>query len=317
MQITATFTAENLRALAHAMSPDLAMPEPEEPKPEEPKPDEPKTDTDDSAVADETATQPGAVTINFDASVASLVDKLAEPLNEVHGNYELSTLSAQEAFMVYFKAVLGAAAVLTSPWIFLQLYSFISVGLYAHERRFVNMTLPFSILLFLTGVATCYFMIFPFMLSFFLNANTWMDLQPNLRLSEWIGFSVILMLIFGIMFQLPLLMLMLERVGIVSHEVLAKKRKMAVFVMFIVAAIATPADPTSQVLLAIPMCGLYELGLFLMRYFEKRNPFRRRRSHARRRGRLFLIFTVARNRPKACESYGTCFATSLEAAISS
>ena len=213
------------------------------------------------------------ITLPITASMTKVVRELSTPLAEVSGRHLLKTLSAQEAFMVYFKAALGAAVVLASPWVFLQIYSFIAVGLYAHERRFVNMSLPFSVGLFLTGVAVCYFLIFPFMLDFFLGVNNWMDLEPQIRLSEWIGFAVLLMIIFGVMFQLPLFMLVLERVGIVTHDQLAGKRKLAILIMFIVAAIATPADPTTQVLLAVPMCFLFELGLFLMRYFQRRNPF--------------------------------------------
>ena len=156
----------------------------------------------------------------------------------------------------------------------MQIYSFIAVGLYAHERRFVNLSLPFSVALFLLGVSTCYFLIFPYMLQFFLGANDWMDLEPEIRLSEWVGFAVMLTIIFGVMFQLPLFMLILERVGIVLARTTRRQTQNGESSpTSSSAAIATPADPTTQVFLALPMCLLFELGLFLMRYFEKRNPF--------------------------------------------
>lgn len=244
VELPATLSADQLQALSQSLSPGEKVKMP-----------------------------PGPVQITLDVPVASLIQSIVNPINDVSGRYLLRTLSVQEGFLIYFKAVLGAALVLASPWVFYQIYSFISVGLYAHERRFVNLTLPFSVGLFLVGVAICYFVMFPLMLDFFLDANSWMNLQPDIRLSEWVGFAVLLMLIFGIMFQLPLFMLMLERVGIVSYDQLSKQRKIAIFVLFIVAAIATPADPMSQVMLAIPLCLLFELGLFLMRYFEKSNPF--------------------------------------------
>lgn len=101
-----------------------------------------------------------------------------------------------------------------------------------------------------------------------------MDIEPEFRLSEWVGFAVMLMLIFGVMFQMPLMMLMLERVGIISHDMLVGKRRMAVFVNCVIAAVVTPGgDPNTMILLALPMCVLFELGLFLMRYFDKKNPF--------------------------------------------
>src|SRR5690606_17812732 len=211
--------------------------------------------------------------VHIDTEVTDLIKKLAIPMAEALGQDRLKTFSVQEGFMMYFKAALGAAIVIASPWVFYQLYSFVAVGLYAHERRFVNLSLPFSVLLFLSGVFLCYFIMFPYMLQFFLGANSWMDLEPEIRLNEWVGFAVMITLLFGVMFQLPLLMLTLERVGIVTYEMLAGKRKIAIFVNFIVAAIVTPADPTTQIALAVPMCLLFELGLLLMRYFQRSNPF--------------------------------------------
>lgn len=214
-----------------------------------------------------------AVPLKLEASLVELVDQMIYPLAEVNQPWRLRTLSATEAFMIYFKSILGAAVVVASPWVFYQVYSFVSVGLYAHERRFVNMTLPFSVVLFLMGVLICYFLMFPLMLQFFLGVNDWMDLQPEFRLNEWVGFAVVITLIFGVTFQLPLFMLLLERVGIISYDQLKGKRRMAIFIIFIFAAVVTPADPLSQSLLAIPMCLLFELGLLLMRYFERSNPF--------------------------------------------
>jgi sec-independent protein translocase protein TatC len=212
--------------------------------------------------------------IEVQTPVAPVVKALAVPLAWLNGRFRLKTLSAQEGFMIYFKAVLGASIVVASPLLFWELYSFIAVGLYAHERRFVNLTLPFCLVLFLTGVAVCYFLVFPAMLRFFLYTNEQMDLEPDFRLNEWVGFAVILMVIFGAVFQMPVLMLTLERVGIISYEMLAPKRKLAVFINCIVAAAISPGgDPNTMIFLALPMCLLFELGLFLMRYFRKRNPF--------------------------------------------
>lgn len=216
----------------------------------------------------------GPVTLTVPIPLGEVIEKISQPLAVVNRLGSLRSLSAQESVVIYFKAVLGASLVLASPWVFYQIYSFIAVGLYAHERRFVHLTIPFSVGLFLLGVAVCYFLVFPNMLSFFLATNRWMDIEPETRLSEWVGFAVILMLIFGAAFQMPLLMLMLERVGIVSHEQLAGQRRYAIFIIFVAAAIITPGgDPVTLGLLGGPMYLLFELGLFLMRYFERRNPF--------------------------------------------
>jgi sec-independent protein translocase protein TatC len=180
-------------------------------------------------------------------------------------------MSVPEALVIYFKAAMGAAVIISSPWVFYQIYSFVAVGLFAHERRFVRMTLPFCTLLFLVGVAFCYFVMLPVMVKFLLSANDWMGLQPDIRLNEWVGFCVLLLIVFGATFQLPILMMTLERVGIITYEMLATKRRIAFFGILIFAAIATPTpDPLSQALLAIPVYGLFEIGLLLMRRWGNR-----------------------------------------------
>ncbi|MGL5095847.1 MAG: twin-arginine translocase subunit TatC, partial [Planctomycetia bacterium] len=212
--------------------------------------------------------------VKIHAEIGPIVKALVKPLAEVNRPWGLKGLAPQEATVIWFKAVLGASIVAGAPWIFFQLYSFVAVGLYAHERRFVYLTLPFSVGLFLAGVLLCFFLVFPAMLTFFFSVNEWMDIEPEVRLSEWVGFAVVLAIVFGVVFQMPLLMLMLERVGVISYEMLAGQRKIAVLVNFIIAATITPGgDPNTMVLLAIPMCLLFELGLLLMRYFRRSDPF--------------------------------------------
>jgi sec-independent protein translocase protein TatC len=206
--------------------------------------------------------------------VADLLDKVAQPMAEVSGRWNIKGLSAQEPFVVYFKSVLGAAVVLGAPWIFYQLYSFVAVGLYAHERRFLMLSLPFSVGLFLFGVFVCYFLVFPRMLAFFLWTNEWLKVDPDIRLNEWVGFCVVLMLIFGVAFQLPLFMLLLDRVGIISHEWMAGQRRMAILILATVSAVVTPGgDPITMIFLAIPLYVLFELGLALMVYFRRHDHF--------------------------------------------
>lgn len=207
-----------------------------------------------------------SVTLNFQIDAYRIVQGLAKPLAEVNQPWSIKTLSAQEPFVMYFKAALGAAIILASPWVFFQIYSFIAVGLYAHERRFVQMTLPICVGLFIAGVVFCFFAMLPLMLRFLIGVNDWMGLQPDIRLNEWIGFCVILMLVFGAAFQLPVLIVVLERVGLVTYDFLAGKRRHAIFVIFIFAAVATPTpDPISQTVLAVPLYLLFEAGLFMMR----------------------------------------------------
>jgi len=182
----------------------------------------------------------------------------------------LTTLSAQEAFMVYFKVSLLCGVVLSSPWIFYQVWAFISAGLYPHEKRHIHLYLPFSLGLFLTGVFMCQFLVLPKAVGALLSFNEWLGLDPDLRLSEWLGFAVILPLVFGISFQTPLVMVFLTKAGIFTAEAFAKKWRVAVMVLAVFAAVITPTpDAISWTFLFVPMFGLYLLGIWLCSFVKK------------------------------------------------
>jgi len=178
----------------------------------------------------------------------------------------ITTLSAQEAFAIYVKAALLVGIVLSSPWVFQQIWSFVAAGLYPHEKRYVHVFLPVSVGLFLIGVALAFFFVFDFVLEYLLAFNEWLGLDPDPRISEWLSFVLILPLGFGIGFQLPLVMLFLERIGIFDADAYAGQWKTAVVVIFIVSAMLTPADPYSMLFLALPLCLLYFGGLLLCRW---------------------------------------------------
>jgi sec-independent protein translocase protein TatC len=176
----------------------------------------------------------------------------------------LSTLRVEEAFMVWFKVCLVTGFVLASPWIFYQLWSFVAAGLYPHEKRYVNVFMPFSLGLFLAGVVLCEWFVLPKAVEALLWFNEWLGLEPELRLNEWLGFAILMPLIFGLTFQTPLVMLFVERIGLFSIDTMRKKRKYAWFIMAVFAAIVTPSpDALSMLLLWVPMSMLYELGILL------------------------------------------------------
>jgi len=175
----------------------------------------------------------------------------------------ITTLSAQEAFGIYVKAALVVGIVLSSPWIFYQLWSFVAIGLYPHEKRYVHVFLPVSTALFLAGVALAFFFVFDFVLAYLLAFNQWLGLDPDPRITEWLSFVLLLPIGFGLGFQLPLVMLFLERIGIVEASAYAAQWRTAVVGIFVVAAILTPADPYSMLFLALPLCLLYFGGLGL------------------------------------------------------
>ena len=116
--------------------------------------------------------------------------------------------------MMYIKVSLVAGFIVASPWIFYQMWQFVAAGLYPHERRYVHVYLPLSIGLFLAGVFFAFYLALPLVLDFLLGFNRWLGVVPQIRLSEWVSFVILLPVMFGISFQLPLIMLFLERIGI-------------------------------------------------------------------------------------------------------
>ncbi len=186
----------------------------------------------------------------------------------------ITSLNAQEAFMIWLKAAFVTGLVISSPWVFWHIWAFIAAGLYPHERRYVYVYLPFSILLFLAGAAMAFFFVFKPVLDFLFQFNQWMNIDPDPRISEWVGFVLFLPIGFGIAFQLPLVMLLLTRIGIFSVEIYLEKWRIAILAIFVLAMLLTPADPVSMLMLAVPLTVLYFLGIALSKWMPKgRNPF--------------------------------------------
>jgi sec-independent protein translocase protein TatC len=182
----------------------------------------------------------------------------------------LTSLNSQETFMIYLKASLVVGVVLASPWVFYQLWLFVAAGLYRRERRYVHVFLPFSVLLFLSGAALAFFFVFKPVLTFLLSFNSWMGIDPQLRISEWLGFVLMLPLGFGISFQLPLVMLFLERIGVFSIAGYLSSWRIAILSIFIIAMILTPSgDPYSMCLMAGPLVLLYFGGVLLCRFLPR------------------------------------------------
>jgi sec-independent protein translocase protein TatC len=173
------------------------------------------------------------------------------------------TLNVQEGFMTYLKVSLIAGFVLASPWIFYQVWQFVAAGLYPHERSYVYRYLPASLGLFLGGAVFCYYVVLPIVLNFLLAFNGDLGLMPQVRLSEWIGFAVLLPVMFGVSFQLPLVMLLLERLQILDVKTYREKRRMAILVNAIISMLLMPGDPVSMMAMMIPLMILYELGIWL------------------------------------------------------
>jgi sec-independent protein translocase protein TatC len=186
----------------------------------------------------------------------------------------VQTLNAHEGFMIWIKAAFIGGIILSSPWIFYQIWQFIAAGLYPHERKYVYIYLPFSLFLFFGGAAMAFFVVMEPVLDFLFSYNRMMEIDPDPRISEWLGFVMFLPLGFGIAFQLPMVMLMLQRIGMFTIEVYLAKWRVAILVIFIASMFLTPADPLSMLMLAGPLTILYFFGIALCKFMPRnRNPY--------------------------------------------
>ena len=193
------------------------------------------------------------------------------PIQERMGHRNvLTALSATEAFVVWMMISLVLGVIIASPMILYELWSFVAAGLYPHEKRYVYYLMPMSIGLFFAGVLMCQFFVMPAALEALFGFNSWLEIDPDLRLKEWLGFAIMMPLITGVCFQTPLVMLFLGKVGIFSAADFLSKWRIAVFLLLIFAAVLSPSvDAVSLFILWVPMCALYFLGILLVKIVEK------------------------------------------------
>jgi sec-independent protein translocase protein TatC len=179
-------------------------------------------------------------------------------------------LRVDEPFVVYMKAAVMLGAILASPFIFFFIWQFVAAGLYPHEQRYVHIFLPFSLALFLAGAALAFFGVFQFVLRFFFSFSGWMGIDLEPRITDWLSFVLILPLGFGIAFQLPLVMLFLERIGIFTVASYLASWRISVLVIAFLAMLFTPSDPYSMMLMMMPLIGLYFFGIMLCWWMPRR-----------------------------------------------
>ncbi len=166
-----------------------------------------------------------------------------------------------EAFFTKLKVAFIASLFMSSPVILRQAWKFIAPGLYEHERRYARHFVAFGTLFFLLGAWFCYEVIFKVGYGFFLRRYQAIEIRPAIRIGEYLSFSSNLLLVFGIIFELPVLTFFLTRIGLIDHRFLIRQFRYAFIFIFLLAAILTPPDIIAQILLAFPLVLLYGVSI--------------------------------------------------------
>ncbi len=204
-----------------------------------------------------------------------LVEPYANAVKNDNISRRLIFTALHETFITYIKVAFFAAIFLGSPVLLIQIYKFIAPGLYRNEKRAILPYLISTPILFLLGGLLVYYLVMPLAIKFFLSfetigSNSNLPIQLEAKVNEYLSLIMRLIFAFGISFQLPILLNLLARIGIVNSEYLKTRRRYVIVIIFAIAAILTPPDPITQVGLAIPLLLLYEISIFTVKFTEKK-----------------------------------------------
>ena len=177
--------------------------------------------------------------------------------------------SITEAFITYFKVSLVAALFLAAPVILYEVWMFVAPGLYEKEKKYIVPFIIFGSFFFIGGALFCYYVTMPVVYHFFVSyAGTMIIPMPSLK--EYMSLTLKMLIIFGLIFQMPLVAYYLAKAGIINYRGLAKKRRYAILGIVVLSAIITPPEVSSQLLMALPMYGLFELSVMIARVFGRK-----------------------------------------------
>ncbi len=204
-----------------------------------------------------------------------LVEPYADAVKDDKNSRRLIFTALHETFITYIKVAFFSAIFIGSPVLLVQIYKFIAPGLYKNEKKAILPYLISTPILFLLGGLLVYYLVMPLAIKFFLSfetlgSNSSLPIQLEAKVNEYLSLIMRLIFAFGISFQLPILLNLLARIGVVNSDYLRKRRRYVIVIIFTIAAILTPPDPVTQVGLAIPLLLLYELSIFTVRFTEKK-----------------------------------------------
>jgi sec-independent protein translocase protein TatC len=199
-----------------------------------------------------------------------IYDALALPLmSALPEGAKMIAIGVITPFMVPVKVTALVAFMIALPYVLYQAWAFVAPGLYEHEKKLALPLVIGSTVLFLLGVAFCYFFVFGRVFAF-IHGFAPKSITPAPDIEAYFSFVITMFMAFGVTFEIPIVVIVLVRMGLVSVEKLRDARPYVIVGAFIIAAVVTPPDVLSQLLLAIPMCLLYEAGLFLARFISAR-----------------------------------------------
>jgi sec-independent protein translocase protein TatC len=200
---------------------------------------------------------------------AAVYDFLAQPMmNALPEGSKMIATGVITPFMVPMKVTMMLALMISLPWVLYQAWAFVAPGLYTHEKRLVAPLIISSSALFILGVAFCYYFVFGTVFKF-INEFAPKSISVAPDIENYLDFVLTMCLAFGLTFEVPVVVIVLVRMGLVTVEKLKSIRPYVIVGAFVIAAVVTPPDVMSQLFLAIPLCLLYELGLLLAPFFEK------------------------------------------------
>lgn len=198
-----------------------------------------------------------------------ILDALLWPAKNITPPLDLQVLTVQGMFMVKLEVAFISGLILAIPVIVYQLWAFISPGLYPHEKKYFPYVITSTTVLFLIGLFFAYFLVVPMAIKFLTKIGP--DyIKFNVSITAYFSFIIRLCLIFGFIFEMPLISFILAKLGILSSSFLRKYQRHSIVVIFLLAAIFTPPDIFTQILMAIPLILLYEISIFIVRGIEKR-----------------------------------------------